>query len=374
MSITLQDDRILGQRPRLREACVELHDIAQQLGAGEKLPTMVELRSQLGISMHTLNDAVRELEKRNVLNSVHGVGIYVTGQKQRKLTGNMGFLAPYNMRPEENVAYWGSVLAGMRSAARDRGYHLLLIDNASDFERWDKIDGAVLCDMHDLRDPQPATQQPPDVFPCVAILNRVRGMACVSVDDAGGAYQLTRHLIELGHRRIAYLGSFNPGLSQLKKRKESYLKALKEAGLEPDARWMRELRYRHEWDDLSDWYPLAGELSVRSWLKEDWSELGCTALVVQNDHAAQGAVTAFRAAGIKVPHDVSVAGFDGLPPQNGEPQLTTIHLPLFDVGEHAMRMLLDYLQNPSTPPRDICLPVNLVVGQTAAAAPDLAHY
>jgi DNA-binding LacI/PurR family transcriptional regulator len=373
MPITLDNETLLDRRPRLKEACRQLQGMAERLGADAKLPTLAELRDQLGISMQTLSDAVRELEKRNVLSSVHGVGIYVTGQKLRKVTKNVGFLTPYGMRPEVNVAYWGTVLAGMRSAARDRGYHLLLIDNASEFEDWDKIDGAILCDTHDPRDPQSGMPQPPHGFQGVAILNQVKGFASVTTDDFDGAYQLTRHLIKLGHRRIAYLAAMNVELSIQKQRKEGYLKALNEAGIKAMPPWMREICWRAEWDELPSWYPAAGEYYMHKWLEEDWAELGCTALVVQNDDAAQGAIRTLRAAGLEVPRDVSVVGFDGLPARSGEPELTTVHEPLFDVGEHAVRSLLDYLQNPSTVPQDVCLPVNLVVGQTTATAPDAAH-
>lgn len=339
------------------------------LRPGEQLPSFSEMKLQFEAAQHTVEKAHGLLEADGLIRREPGRGIFVNQPAPRKLTGNVGFLAPYNMRPEENVAYWGSVLAGMRSAARDRDYHLLLIDNSETFERWDKIDGAILCNTHDPRDPQPGMPQPPHSFPGVAILNQVDGFACVTTDDSDGSYQLTQHLLELGHRRIAYLATVNAGLSLLEKRKEGYLKALSEADIEPDPRWMRELRRQRKCDGLPDWYPLAGELSVRSWLEEDWAELGCTALVAQNDGAAQGAIKAFQTAGLKVPRDVSVVGFDGLPAQSGEPQLTTIQVPLFDIGERAMQQLLDFLQNPSEKPENVCIPVNLVVGQTTAAVP-----
>jgi DNA-binding LacI/PurR family transcriptional regulator len=339
----------------------------------DQLPSFTEMKARFDAAQRTIEKAHALLENDGLIRREPGRGIFVNHPMQRKVTGNVGFLAPYNMRPEENVAYWGSVLAGMRSAARDRGYHLLLIDNGSDFERWDKIDGAVLCDTHDPRDPQPGMPQPPHGFLGVAILNRVNGFACVTTDDFEGAYQLTRHLIELGHRRIAYLATVNAGLSLLNKRKEGYLKALSEAGIEPDPCWMRELRRQRQWDGLPDWYPMSGETSMRCWLEEDWDELGCTALVSQNDGAAQGAIKAFRAAGREVPRDVSVVGFDGLPARSGEPQLTTIQIPLFDVGERAMQSLIHFLQNPSKKPRDVCLPVNLIKGQTTADAPVAAR-
>jgi len=344
-----------------------------QLQPDDRLPSFTEMKTQFDATQRTIEKAHALLEEDGLIRREPGRGIFVSHPQKRKITKNVGFLAPYNMRPEENITYWGSILAGMRSAVRDRGYHLLLIDNACEFEDWDKIDGAILCNMHDPRDPHPGMPQPPHDFLGVAILNQAEGFACVTADDCDGVYQLTQHLLGLGHRRIAYLAAMNVDLLIHQQRKEGYLKALSEANIEPDPRWMREIYWRPEWEGLPSWYPVAGEYYMHKWLEEDWAELGCTALVAQNDGAAQGAIKALHAAGLEVPRDVSVVGFDGLPARSGEPELTTIHEPLFDVGERAMRSLLDYLQNPSTAPQDVCLPVNLVVGQTTTAAPNLAY-
>lgn len=338
----------------------------------DQLPSFSVMRTNFDATQRTIEKAHALLEEDGLIRREQGRGVFVNYPAPRQMTGTVGFVAPYNMQPEQNIAYWGSVIAGMRSAARDRGYHLLLIDDGADFDDWDKMDGAVLCDTHDRRDPQPATKLPPLGFPSMAILNRVEGFACVSTDDLDGAYQLTQHLIQLGHRRIAYLASVNSNISTLQERRNGYEKALKQAGIALDPRWIRDLHREHEWDDLPDWYPLAGEASLNQWMQQDWKELGCTALVAQNDSTAQGALKAFRAAGLHVPHDVSLVGFDGLPAQNGEPQLTTIQAPLFDVGERAIKALLDGLQDSTKKPENICLPVSLVKGQTTMAALDAA--
>lgn len=368
MPTSLENETVLDRRPRLKEACRQLQGMAEELGAEAKLPTLVELRGQLGISMQTLSDAVRELEKRNVLNSVHGVGIYVTGQKMRVATGNVGFVVPYNVRPEQNIAYWSSILVGMRQAARERSYHLLLIENDTPFNQWEKVDGVVLCDTHDPRDfSYPSIPVPPPGFPCVSMLNEIKGTACVTSDDAGGTYQLTRHLLQWGHRRIAYLATVHAGLSLLKERKEGYLRALAEANIEPDPRWIRELRKHEKWDGYPSWYPIAGEYYMRRWLEEDWAGLGCTAVMVQNDETAYGVIKVFEeAAGMEVPRDVSVVGFDGLPTPPGAPQLTTVQVPLQEIGKRAMMSLLDWLKDPARIPQSIHLPVNFVRGQTTA--------
>ena len=360
MSSTLQEDRILGQRPRLQEACVKLNGLAEQLDADEKLPTMVELRSQLGISVQTLNDAVRELEKRDILRSVRGVGIYVAQKRGRLVTGNVGFVSA---SPKTDINYWGLLLAGMSEAASQRGCHLLLIDNIKTFEEWEKIDGALLYFSQNPRSPHLEMPKPPRGLPCVTILNRLPHIACVETDDVDGGYQLTRHLIECGHRRIGYLARSGVNLSQLDNRKEGYLKALSEANIDPDPQWQRQLPMEKKWNGV---YMEAGEFYMRRWLEEDWHELGCTALVTQNDDTARGAIAALEAAGVKVPRDVSVTGYDGLPPYPEMRRLTTIQVPLFDVGKQAMSSLLDWVANPEQPSGNTCLPIRFIEGQTTA--------
>ncbi len=364
MPIKLQEDQVLAQRPRLQEACLKLNSIAEELGAEAKLPTMIELNSALGISIQTISDAVRELEKRSILNSVRGVGIYVSPQRNRLRTGNVGFVTAANA--EHDNYYWGIALAGMREAARLHDCNLLLIDNGDDFERWEKIDGALLYFSQNPYSPQLAMPQPPRTLPYLTLLNKIPGVACIHVDDFDGSYQLTKHLVDSGHRRIAYLSHGNVGLSLLDQRKGGYLAALREAGIEKNPRWMRGLSIPDEWSGSQVAYPMAGEHYTRQWLGEDWHDLGCTALVVQNDHAALGAIAAFEAAGVQVPRDVSVVGFDGLPTYHGAAQLTTAQVPLFEVGKSAMISLMNWLRDPSQTPQDICLPTRFIQGQTTA--------
>lgn len=359
MASTLQDDRILSQRPRLQEACVKLSGLAEQLDADEKLPTMVEMRDQLGISVQTLNDAVRELEKRDILRSVRGVGIYVAQKRRRLVTGNVGFVSALSMYGD----YSGLVLGGMREAVSQRNCQLLLIDNGAKFERWEKIDGALLWFSQNPRSSYLEMPQPPRGLPCLTLFNQLPEMPCVGTDDFEGSYQLTRHLIKLGHRRIAYLAKSGVNLLQLEERKEGYLKALSEANIEPDPRWIRQLPMGKEWKGS---YLEAGEYYTARWLEEDWHELECTALVAQNDTAALGAINAFQAAGMEVPLDVSVTGFDGLPPYPGMQRLTTVQVPLYEAGKQAMNSLLDWLADPVKLPENVRLPVRFVQGQTTA--------
>jgi DNA-binding LacI/PurR family transcriptional regulator len=370
----LEIDHSLNQRPRLKKTCIKLHEMAEELGPDAKLPTMSELRLKLGTSMQTVNDAVRELEKRSVLRSVYGVGIYVAqaGGAQiarRTVTGNIGFISTIAPDPANDSEHWQLLLAGMRTEASKHKRHLLLIDNNEEFDSWEKVDGVLFCDSRDHRDPTPSLQKYPRDVPRVAVYNRLPGIPSVTADDFSGSYQLTQHLIGLGHRRIAYLGTFATEHALLKQRRAGYLAALEEAGIEHDERWMCELRWLEEWyGDKSDWYFRGGKHFMKQWLERDWRELGCTALMAQNDAAAFGAISSLTEAGISVPGDVSITGFDdALLYRNALPKLTTMKTPIFEIGQTAMRMLAEKLNDENHIPRNISLEVQLIEGNSTAA-------
>ncbi|HEX2864094.1 MAG TPA: substrate-binding domain-containing protein, partial [Deinococcales bacterium] len=94
--------------------------------------------------------------------------------------------------------------------------------------------------------------------------------------------------------------------------------------------------------------------------------LNFTAIAAASDEMAFGAMAALEDAGLHVPWDVSVTGFDDLPPaRNAKPQLTTARQPIRDVGRTAARLLLEQLAG--EPPREVILPVQLIVRASSSA-------
>lgn len=367
MSIDLQENLVLGQRPRLKEACIKLYDLAQDLGPEAKLPTMLELRDQIGVSMKTLNSAVRELEKRQVLYSINGVGVYVAAPKPRLQVGTLGYLTN-NLGHAQNYSYWGQLIAGMRAEAEQRDRHMLLIDNGERFHQWEKVDGAILTDIYEKAYGLPPLPHPPKGLPSLALLNALPGMPSVTVDDRQSVSLLARHLIELGHRRIAYLATFDEGLDLIEQRRKGYLDALKGAGIPADESLMRHL-FLGDLHLNGEEFENIGERHLERWLSQDFASSGCTAIMAQNDATARGIITALRNSGRRVPEDISVTGFDGLETSLVTPALTTVKIPLFDLGRHAVRLLCEWLDNPARHPDSIALPGELVVGATSAPSP-----
>ncbi|WP_329117552.1 LacI family DNA-binding transcriptional regulator [Streptomyces sp. NBC_01465] len=152
-------------------------------------------------------------------------------------------------------------------------------------------------------------------------------LATLSFDNQGGGRQLTEHLLELGHRRIGYVAGPEERTTT-RHRLEGHRKALEAAGIKDDPRLVVHGPY-----DRQSGYEATRELLDR--------EPGLTAVVAANDTVALGACAAVRERGLRIPEDISVAGFDDLPfSVDAVPALTTVRLPLYDAGAWAGRLAM----------------------------------
>ncbi|MFG2581310.1 LacI family DNA-binding transcriptional regulator [Streptomyces malaysiensis] len=153
----------------------------------------------------------------------------------------------------------------------------------------------------------------------------------LTFDNRGGARRLTEHLLTLGHRRIGYVAG-PADRTTTRHRLEGHRAALGAAGVNgPDAD--EERLTVHGLYDRASGYDATLEL-----LRRDRSS---TAIVAANDTIALGVCAALRDQGLRIPEDVSVAGFDDLPfSADAVPALTTMRLPLHDAGARAGRLAL----------------------------------
>jgi len=348
---------LLEQRPRLRQACLQLERMALELGPEAKLPTMLELRSQLGMSLRTLNDAVRELERCRVLRCINGVGIYVAPAAPAdapRRTGRLGLLLHVH---SFGSPYMEELLTGIRHEAARHELEVLLLNDA-EAEEPKRVDAVLLyCHVTEAL----LLNLPPQL-PHALLFQHSPEFTCVAPDDFEGARMATAHLLQRGHRRIAYLLSSDHD-SVSRRRLAGYRAALAEADL---AAPRERVRFLDKPGQLP--YRIAGEASMTAWLQDGWHELGCTALLAHNDETAIGVIRALANAGLHVPDDVSVLGFDGTELcEVSTPPLTTIRVPLPEVGATAVRVLAEQMQRGETdPPRKIVLPVQLKTGGSTA--------
>jgi LacI family transcriptional regulator/LacI family repressor for deo operon, udp, cdd, tsx, nupC, and nupG len=198
-------------------------------------------------------------------------------------------------------------------------------------------------------------------IPVVTINNQAEGdspnLHSVSVDDYAGARLAMQYLLELGHRRIGYVGVTNRPRSN-EQRQAGYGDSLSEAGVRPDPDWI----CLSSDNLLGD---LRGDLMAGRCLAERIRETRATAVFCYCDTVAVGAMLAFRQLGLDVPGQVSVIGFDDNELcEIVDPPLTTIGQPKRAMGQAAMRMLLTSV-NGGEVQDQIVQPVLVVRGSTA---------
>ena len=245
------------------------------------------------------------------------------------------------------------ILKGAATALADTGYELLaytggLQGRGAGWERrylsrlsGTLIDGAVLV--------TPTVVDADAGVPVVAIDPHTgpTGLPTVDSDNLAGAVLGTRHLLELGHTRIAFVGG-RADLESSRLREHGFREAMAAAGVPVDEQLVRAGDYRKE--------------STREPVRE-LLELPDrpTAIFAANDLSAIATLEVARDAGLDVPGDLSVIGFDNIPESAmTEPPLTTVHQPIQQMGAAAIQMLVALLDGSPTPDPHVRLPTALV--------------
>ena len=175
----------------------------------------------------------------------------------------------------------------------------------------------------------------------------------MSIDNRAAARLATEHLLALGHRRIGHVCGPRGNILTTD-RLAGYRAALADAGIAVDPALIAP----------GDFTFASGETAMRGFLR---LERLPTALVCSNDEMAIGAMRAARQAGIAVPAELSVVGFDDIPiAAFCDPSLTTLHQPRRDMGRQAARLLMAALSGTPAPSRTLVLPHELVVRDSTA--------
>jgi DNA-binding LacI/PurR family transcriptional regulator len=255
-----------------------------------------------------------------------------------------------------------STLFGIELAARDAGYFVAIaslkaIDRASVVEAYDMLMNQWVGGIIVIAPTTPvamALQNLPASFPVVAVEGgAAAGVPVVAVDQASGAQLATEHLLEHGHRTVWHVTGPAEWL-EAADRETGWRSALEAAGapVPPTVG--------------GDWSPRAGYAAGRTLAARD----DVTAVFVANDQMALGLLRAMHEAGRRVPHDVSVVGFDDVPEAAYfMPPLTTIRQDFAEVGRRSLALLLQRLDQHDVPPERQIVPPRLVARESVAPPP-----
>lgn len=270
----------------------------------------------------------------------------------------LGLLVPDLRNP-----FFADVASGAQRVAAEEGYALFLAEAREvapgrhlEALRSRRIDGIII-DAVGASDLDPALLEGLNVVLIDEPSTRWRGVAS---DALGAGRAAGRHLVELGHRRLAFMGpAINVHTFRLRER--GFLEALREAGLSLTSATLQRAQ------------PTAagGQAAMRALLA---AKPRPTAVFCANDLMALGALKACHRAGIAVPRDISIMGCDDVEmAQIVTPELTTVAIPARELGARAARMLARQLDGKSGAPMGTRpLPVTLKVRGTTAPPAETA--
>ena len=327
--------------------------------------TIIDVAQAAGVSYATVsrvlnNKAHVRAEKREaVLQAMAQLG-YVANQQARSLAGGrsrvIGLLV-HNL----GSSYIGEITRGIDDELDRAEYNLMLYTTHRHKQRESSYAETIARGMADGL--LLVTPIDPESY---LFSLRKRGFPAVLIDHQGigeggplvgatnwqGAYDATRYLIELGHRRIGIItGNLERGCAI--DRLAGYRAALAEDDLPDDPVLVSEGTFMQP----------SGFVCANSLLALSDPP---TAIFASNDEMAFGAMEAIRNRGLRIPDDISIVGFDDIPQAASVyPPLTTVRQPLADMGRVATRMLLQLVDDLNAPAEPVLLPTELIVRQSA---------
>ena len=197
----------------------------------------------------------------------------------------------------------------------------------------------------------------PFVFSTIG--NRERRYSNVAIDDLEAAYTATKYLIDKGHRNIGIIteGLSVPSIGEL--RLSGYKKALSEAKIQYNEKYVYEITEGIEHYTMGNGYAAAGKLIKNA------PEL--TAIFCISDVLAIGACRAVRDSGRKIPRDISIMGFDGI--EEGDyflPRITTMSQPTEKLADETINILLDMIENEAEP-KNVVMKAELIEKESVLA-------
>ena len=256
-------------------------------------------------------------------------------------------------------AFLPQVILGVEQAAMQQGFHVLLkpVDpnDTGGYARLiteNHVDGillsgprqddAALMNLHQQRVPVLLMGQLPDT-----------DIPFVDVNATAGAELAVTHLIELGHNRIGMITNAPLDYTSAQQRRDGYARALQQANVAVDSALIKEGNYT----------PASGYEAMKLLLA---LTPRLTAVFVASDVVAMGAMLAVKEAGLRIPNDIALVGFDDIPlAEYFDPPLTTIHLPAFGLGWAGGERLIRIIQGEGLQDTSLLLESKLITRQSS---------
>jgi LacI family transcriptional regulator len=332
-------------------------------------PTLKEVALRAGVHVTTasraLNPATSSLVNAATMRRVQAAARELRYQPNAMARGlktsrsmSVGVLLPDLTNP-----LFPPIVRGIEDVLAASGYTTLIANTDNDAERQTtlfdtlrarQVDGIIVATAH--REDKLFVDAYNEGTKIVLVNRRIdqSDIPAVTGDDHDGVAMAVRHLIEIGHTRIAHIAgpqNTTTGRSRLR----AYRQALEDAGITPDPALVV---------ITNGFTEVEGARATRTMLD---SGRPPTAMVAANDMIALGCLDVFSERRLRCPEDLSLVGFNDMPfIDRLTPPLSTVRVPHYQIGAEAARMLLDRLANPDLPAKSITLPATLVLRESTA--------
>jgi len=333
--------------------------------------TIKELSAACGLSISTVSKALNDYpdvsaETRELVRAAAAKLGYRPSAIARGLkigrTFNLGVLYSDDSASGFTHNYFAPVLESFKNEAERRGYDITFITHRTDRNNmtylqhclYRNVDGVCIVNCH-FDDPEVA-ELIAGPLPVVTIDHMFHNRSCVESENRQGMTDLTRYILEKGHTRIAYICGEENAVTNI--RRTSFLRTMQEAGLNVPEEYLIHSRYHH---------PAAAREATQQLIA---LENRPTCIIMADDYSALGGMEAIRNAGLRIPQDISVAGYDGVAIlQMCRPQLTTVQQDTLRIGQAAARKLVHLIEQPHTTFQEIIsIPSRLIPGETVGPA------
>lgn len=331
---------------------LNLEDIARLAGVSRSTVSRV-INDQPNVSENTRQRVWQIVEEHNFRPNLAARSLVT--QRTRVI----GIFYPHPLQAFTPY-YFPTLLQGIVDTTHDRDYATLLwwAQSSEEKERFSKrilqqnrlMDGLIIASAP-IDDP--LIQRIVELeIPFVMVERPTRfedKIGSVTIDNVKAAQVAVEYLISLGRRRIGHITGAMNNIDG-RDRVTGYRQALEAQGLPFDPALVVEGKFNRN----------SGYLGMKELLTRNLD-----AVFAGNDDMAVGALQALNEAGVRIPHDVAVVGFDDLPTAlESSPQITTVHQPIQEKGALATGLLLDLIEGVTEEPRQIILPTHLVIRQS----------
>jgi LacI family transcriptional regulator len=302
---------------------------------------------------------VSDKKREQVLKAMKELG-YIPNPSARRLRGQLtttiGVIVPRIVNP-----FFAHLINSIEQAASKKGYQVLIGQSYEDVEKelaflnllkTKQVDGIIMTSTENDWNIIESYIEYGPIMLCNDYVNQ-EVAPMIRLNQTKGAYIGANHLIERGHRKIAYCtGGLFDEQGKGKDRNHGFQKALSEAGIKINPKWI-----------FIDQHTIEDGKHVLTQILE--MEDRPTAIFTGSDEVAGGIVIAAKEKGLTIPNDLAVIGFDDQPiAEILDPKLTTIRQPVDLMGEKSIEVMIEMLENPEIEIRNYELPIELIVRQS----------